>query len=86
MINNFQSLNITKLDVLSGLSTIRIGRLAGVSVPLVLFHSYLLPCKGTHYRLRGERLPRGMMPSVLEDLAQVQVEYESKHWAIALSS
>jgi adenylosuccinate synthase len=32
---------------------------------------------GVAYSLNGKRLPPGLMPSVLEDLAQVKVEYES---------
>jgi adenylosuccinate synthase len=56
MVNNYSSLNITKLDVLSGLDEVRIG---------------------THYKLRDQELPTGMMPSLLEDLAQVEVVYES---------
>jgi len=55
MINGYQSLNITKLDVLSGLNTVKIG---------------------TKYKVNGETLPYGMMPSTLDGLARVEVEYE----------
>jgi len=48
-------LNITKLDVLTGLKEIQIG---------------------THYIIKGQRLPAGYMPSTLSELAEVQVEYE----------
>ena len=45
-------------------------------------HSCLLlgewPHSGVHYKLRGKRLPAGLMPSLLEDLAAVEVEYECK--------
>lgn len=56
MLNNYTSLNITKLDVLSGLEEIKIG---------------------VSYSIDGEELPKGMMPSVLTDLAKVTVNYES---------
>jgi adenylosuccinate synthase len=32
---------------------------------------------GVAYKIRGERLPPGMMPSTLEDLGAVEVEYET---------
>ncbi len=32
---------------------------------------------GVSYSLRGKRLPPGLMPSVLEDLAAVTVDYET---------
>jgi adenylosuccinate synthase len=56
IINNFQSINITKLDVLSSHKELKIG---------------------THYRIDGRRLPQGAMPSTLQELAKVQVEYET---------
>jgi len=54
-LNGFTSLNITKLDVLDDLETIRLG---------------------VGYKLRGQVLPPGVMPSTLEDLAAVEVVYE----------
>jgi len=56
MINDYHSINITKLDVLDSLDEIKIG---------------------IHYKLNGHVLPRGYMPSNLEELAQIEVEYES---------
>jgi len=56
LINNYQSINITKLDVLSGLKEIKIG---------------------VAYTINGERLPYGFMPSTLDGLGKVEVEYES---------
>lgn len=35
------------------------------------------PLAGVSYSLRGKRLPPGLMPSVLEDLAAVTVDYET---------
>lgn len=32
---------------------------------------------GVAYKINGERLPLGSMPSTLEELAKVEVEYES---------
>jgi len=54
LINGYDSLNITKLDVLSGMDELKIG---------------------VEYTIDGKRLPRGAMPSILDDLAKVQVEY-----------
>jgi len=54
-LNGFTSLNITKLDCLDELETLRIG---------------------VAYKLRGQVLPWGAMPSTLEDLSQVEVVYE----------
>ncbi len=54
-LNGFTSLNITKLDILDDLETIRLG---------------------VAYKLRGQVLPLGVMPSTLEDLAAVEVVYE----------
>jgi len=60
MLNNYTSINITKLDVLSDLDEIKIG---------------------VSYSLDGKPLPAGLMPGRLEDLARVQVNYESlKGW------
>ena len=56
MINNYKSINITKLDVLSGLDEIKIG---------------------VAYKINGEQLPVGLMPSSLQGLAAVEVEYET---------
>jgi len=56
MVNNYQSMNITKLDVLSGLDEIKIGK---------------------EYKIDGEVLPYGMMPSTLDGLGKVEVEYET---------
>jgi adenylosuccinate synthase len=65
MLNNYSSLNITKLDVLSDLDELQIG---------------------VAYTLHGKRLQPGMMPSVLEDLAEVKVEYETmKGWKCDIS-
>lgn len=65
MLNNYSSLNITKLDVLSDLDEIKIG---------------------VAYLLNGERLPPGLMPSQLEDLGKVKVEYETfKGWKSDIS-
>jgi len=54
-LNNFQGINITKLDVLSDFDELLIG---------------------VTYKLNGQRLPYGQMPSRLEELAAVEVEYE----------
>jgi len=56
LVNNYTSINITKLDILNGFDEIKIG---------------------VAYHVSGERLPPGMMPSTLEDLQQVEVEYET---------
>lgn len=63
MINNYNMLNITKLDVLDDLEEIRIG---------------------VAYTIDGHRLPKGAMPSTLETLAKVEVEYESESRAPAV--
>jgi len=64
-LNNYASLNITKLDVLSDLAEIKIG---------------------VAYKLNGQRLPAASMPSLLSDLAKVQVEYEThKGWQCDIS-
>lgn len=54
-LNGFSSLNLTKLDVLDDLETVRLG---------------------VGYKIRGELLPEGTMPSSLEHLAEVEVVYE----------
>ena len=54
-LNGFTSLNLTKLDVLDDMATLRLG---------------------VAYKLRGQLLPAGAMPSTLEDLAAVEVVYE----------
>jgi len=54
-LNGFTSLNLTKLDVLDDMATLRLG---------------------VAYKLRGQLLPPGAMPSTLEDLAAVEVVYE----------
>jgi len=56
IINNFSSINITKLDVLSSHKELQIG---------------------THYKINGKRLPNGVMPDTLSQLAKVEVEYET---------
>jgi len=56
LINGYDYINITKLDVLSGISELKIG---------------------VAYKVNGERLPLGTMPSTLADLAQVEMEYVS---------
>eukprot|EP00494_Astrolonche_serrata_P030211 UN30478 len=53
-INGYNSINITKLDVLSGLKELKIG---------------------VAYKIDGKTLPEGTMPSTLEDLSKVEVEY-----------
>lgn len=55
-VNGYESINITKLDVLTGLPELKVA---------------------TGYRLRGERLPPSGMPAGLDELAAVEVEYES---------
>lgn len=52
MINNYQSLNITKLDVLDNVDEIKIA---------------------TKYKINGEEIT--YMPSTIEELSQVTVEY-----------
>jgi adenylosuccinate synthase len=54
-LNGFTSLNVTKLDVLDDLETIKIG---------------------VAYKIDGVELGWGAMPSMLEDLAKVEVVYE----------
>ena len=56
MINDYASINITKLDVLDDLDEVKLG---------------------VAYKVNGQRLPPGMMPSTLDDLEAVEVEYES---------
>lgn len=56
-LNGFTSLNLTKLDVLDGLDTVKIG---------------------VAYKIRGETLAPGAMPSTLEDLTAVEVVYEGE--------
>jgi len=64
-LNHYTSLNITKLDVMSQLSQIKLG---------------------VAYKLRGELLPAGLMPSLLSDLASVEVVYETfKGWQTDIS-
>jgi len=53
-INGYNSINITKLDVLSGLEELKIG---------------------VNYKIDGKVLPEGSMPSTLEDLTKVEVDY-----------
>lgn len=55
-LNNFNSLNITKLDVLDAIPELQIG---------------------VAYKLNGKMLPPGAMPSTIDDLAEVEVVYES---------
>jgi len=56
-LNGFTSMNITKLDVLTGLNTIRIG---------VKYKD----------KVTGKLLPEGSFPAHLDDLANVEVQYE----------
>ena len=56
LLNNYKSINITKLDVLDDLDEIKLG---------------------VAYKINGETLPYGAMPSTLENLAKVEVVYES---------
>jgi adenylosuccinate synthase len=56
LLNGYSSVNITKLDVLTGIKEIQIG---------------------TAYKINGRRLPPGEMPATLEELAKVEVEYET---------
>jgi adenylosuccinate synthase len=56
MINNYGSINLTKLDVLDELDEIKIG---------------------VSYKINGRRLAPGEMPSTLEDLYKIEVEYET---------
>ena len=56
MINNYQSINLTKLDVMDDLDEVKIG---------------------VAYKINGTRLLPGQMPSTLEDLYNVEVEYET---------
>lgn len=56
MVNDYSSINLTKLDVLDELEELKIA---------------------VAYHLNGQRLPIGSMPSTLEDLAKVEVEYET---------
>ena len=56
MINNYQSINLTKLDILDDLDEVKIG---------------------VAYKINGTRLLPGQMPSTLEDLYKVEVEYET---------
>lgn len=55
MLNGYTSINITKLDVLNDLDTIKLG---------------------VSYSIDGTELPHGMMPSHLDDLEKVTVNYE----------
>ena len=57
MINGYTGVNITKLDVLDDLETVKIG-------------------VGYVDSATGEKLPLGQMPSTIEQLARVEVEYE----------
>jgi len=66
MLNNYTSINITKLDVLSDLDEIKIG---------------------VSYSLDGKALPAGLMPGHLNDLARVDVKYETvKGWKSDISN
>ena len=56
MLNNYKSINITKLDVLDNLDEIKLG---------------------VAYKINGEILPYGAMPASLENLAKVEVVYET---------
>lgn len=56
MINNYASINLTKLDVLDDLDEIKLG---------------------VSYSINGQLLKPGQMPSTIEDLAKVEVNYES---------
>ena len=65
-INGYDSINITKLDVLTGLHTVKLA---------------------THYTLDGKRLPSGQMPSTLQQLARVEVQYmELPGWSEDIST
>jgi len=67
-VNNYTSLNITKLDCLDDLDEVKIG---------------------VAYRLKstGEKLPPGRMPSTIESLYDVEVEYESMPgWKTSIAS
>ncbi len=55
-LNNFNSINITKLDVLDDIPELQIG---------------------VAYKINGKLLPPGAMPSTIDDLAEVEVVYES---------
>jgi len=55
-LNNYASVNITKLDVLSDLKEIKIG---------------------VSYKLNGKKLEAAHMPALLNDLAKVEVVYET---------
>jgi adenylosuccinate synthase len=64
-LNNYNSINITKLDVLSSLKEIKIG---------------------VGYKLRGKMLSPGMMPSTLDQLANVDIVYETmRGWQTDIS-
>jgi len=56
LLNNYSSINITKLDCLDELDEV---------------------CIGVAYKVDGERLPYGTMPSTLKGLGKVEVEYET---------
>jgi len=56
LVNDYTSINITKLDILDAFEEIKIG---------------------VQYKIEGEALPPGMMPSTLFDLSKVTVEYET---------
>lgn len=56
MLNGYASVNITKLDVLTGLKELKIG---------------------VEYTIEGKVLPKGQMPSTLNELAKVIVKYET---------
>lgn len=65
MLNGYGSINITKLDVLSGLDEIKMG---------------------VSYSLDGKLLPKGFMPSLLEDFGRVKVNFETfKGWKSDIS-
>lgn len=64
MINDYTSINITKLDVLDDLDEIQIG---------------------ARYKLNGKVID--YMPSVIEEYAKVEVEYESMPgWKTSIAS
>jgi adenylosuccinate synthase len=54
-LNGYDSINITKLDVLTGLPTVKIA---------------------TSYTINGKSIPAGYMPSTLDELGAVEVQYE----------
>lgn len=65
VLNNYSSINITKLDVLTGLDQVKVA---------------------VAYSLDGKTLAPGQMPAQLDDLARVQVHYETlRGWKTDIS-